>query len=55
MDIKKNRLEEPAASYGRMVKKSEIEFQPMHNMIETLKAQGCITLDEFVDRYSKYL
>lgn len=55
MDEKKNILEEPAISYGRKIKLSEIEFQPMHNMMETLKAQGCITMDEFVERFSKYL
>ena len=37
---KKNKdlLQEPSASYGQSHKLSEIEFQPMHNMMETLKA-----------------
>ena len=55
MGDKKHTLEEPAASYGRKVKLSEMEFQPMHNMMETLKAQGCLTFEEFKERLSKYL
>ena len=55
MDNNKHNLEDPAASYGRKMKLSEVEFQPMNNMKETLRQQGCITFDEFVDKLSKYL
>ncbi len=56
MDKKnKDLLQEPSVAYGQSLKLSEIEFQPMHNMMENLRAQGCITFDEFADRFSKYL
>ncbi len=55
MDTKGHTLEEPAVGYGRKYKLSEIEFQPVHNMMETLRQQGCITFDEFKERLSKYL
>lgn len=55
MEEKKHTLEEPAVSYGRKYKLSEIEFQPMHNMRETLRQQGYITHEEFIQRISKYL
>ncbi len=55
MDENKHTLEEPSVSYGQKHKLSEIEFQPMSNMMEALREQGYITHDEFVERLSKYL
>jgi len=57
MDKKKNKdlLQEPSVAYGQSLKLSEIEFQPMHNMMESLRAQGCITFDEFANKFSKFL
>ena len=55
MDEKNHNLEEPAASYGQKCKLSEIEFQPMSLMMETLRKQGYITHEELVARLSKYL
>ena len=54
MDKNKQNLEEPAASYGKKVTLSEIEFQPVPHMMETLKAQGCISFEDFVEKFSKY-
>lgn len=54
-DDNKNNLEEPAAAYGQKCKLSEIEFQPMPNMMEALRKQGYITHEELVERLSKYL
>lgn len=55
MDEKNHILEEPAASYGSKVKLSEVPFQPMPRIMETLRAQGYITHNEFVERMSKFL
>ena len=55
MDDKNHILEEPAASYGSKVKLCEVAFQPMPQMMETLRAQGYITHEEFVERVSKHL
>ena len=55
MDDKDHSLEEPGAEYGRKVKASEIVFEPMPHMRDSLRAQGYITHEEFVDRLSKYL
>ena len=55
MEEKKHILEDPAASYGRKCKLSEIEFQPMHNMMGTMRKRGYITHEELVERLSKYL
>jgi|GEM_PF-3081728 len=55
MDENKHILEEPSVSYGQKHKLSEIEFQPMSNMMETLRKQGYITHEEFVERLSKHL
>ena len=56
MDEKNHNLEEPAAAYGQKCKLSEIEFQPMPNMMEALRKQGYITHEELVERLSsKYL
>ena len=54
MDKNKQNLEEPAASYGKKVTLGEIEFQPVPHMMETLKAQGCISFEDFVEKFSKY-
>ena len=50
MDENKHTLKEPSASYGSKYKLSEIEFQPMPDMMETLREQGYITHEEFVER-----
>lgn len=51
----KQNLEEPAANYGKKVTLGEIEFQPVPHMMETLQAQGCISFEDFVEKFSKYL
>ena len=55
MDKNNKTLEEPAAEYGRNLRAEEIVFQPMTNMMESLRSQGYITHDELVNRLSKYL
>ena len=55
MDDKDHFFEEPGGEYGRKVKASEIVFEPMPHMRESLRKQGYITHEEFVDRLSKYL
>ena len=50
MDENKHTLEEPSVSYGQKHKLCEIEFQPLSNMMETLRKQGYITHEEFVER-----
>jgi hypothetical protein len=55
MDDNKDILEEPSVSYGQSFNLRDINYQPVSNMRESLKGQGCITLDEFVDKVSKYL
>ena len=54
MDKNKRALEEPAMFYGRKVGLGDIEFEPIDNMMETLRSRGYITFDEFIDRLSKY-
>ena len=48
--VREEQAEEPVASYGSKVKLSEVAFQPMPQMMETLRAQGYITHEEFVNR-----
>lgn len=55
MNDKKHALEDPMDVYGKKRNLNELEFIPMSNMMETLKGQGCITLDDFVAKFSKYL
>ena len=55
MDENKHNLEEPATSYGREIKSSEVVFEPMPRMMESLRAQGYLTHEEFVERMSKYI
>lgn len=55
MDDNKHILEEPAAVYGRKVRMSELEFTPMPNMMETLRKQGYISQEEFIERFSKFM
>ena len=55
MEKKDNVLEEPAASYGRKIRLSDVAPQPMENMEERLRAMGYISHEEFVEHLSKYL
>ena len=55
MDENKHTLKEPAAEYGRKVKASDVVFQPMANMMETLRSQGYISHEELVNRLSQDL
>jgi len=56
MKEKKNILEEPLCQYGKHTHiKDGIEFHSMPNMMETLRAQGCITHSELLERLSKYM
>jgi hypothetical protein len=56
MSEKNNVLNEPAAPYGKNNHINDgIVFIPMSNMRETLRAQGCITHSELVERLSKFM
>ena len=55
MDENKHTLKEPAAESGRKVKASDVVFQPMANMMETLRSQGYISHEELVNRLSQDL
>ena len=55
MDKNKNTLNEPAVNYGRKVHVSELQFKPMDNMMETLRFQGYVSLDEFISKVSKFM
>ena len=56
MDEKKNNnLEDPMVAYGTPVRKEDLSFEPIPHMMATLRAQGCITHDELVERLAKYI
>lgn len=55
MDKKDHILEEPRGAYGGTIKLSEVTPTPMHNMLETLREQGYISHEEFIERLSKHL
>ena len=53
--MNKEILEEPRAPYGSSIRMEDLTFESMPHMMETLRAQGCITHDELVDRLSKLI
>jgi hypothetical protein len=48
----KNNLESPSAPYGRIVRVGDLQFEPVDNLDESLRAQGYITLEDFKNKYS---
>ena len=50
-----NNLEDPLVAYGTPVRKEDLSFEPIPHMMETLRAQGCISHDELIERLAKYI
>ena len=50
-----NSLNSPAASYGKKVSVRDLHYEPVDNLEETLRSQGYISLDEYINKVSKYL